>query len=139
MSNIVTDELLCRYMADSGSLTEDELAAVHCHLSANPSEFEMVHHITSAMTEADMEIDGAAFAHTQTLPYTDAQIAERQAERAARAMAMVDDILEPRTEQELIAHFGITSAEGNDRLKSHHFTLEDNKPTTAEQTITITQ
>lgn len=111
MSNIVTDNLLCQYIVDSGKLTESEVAAVREYLAANPSELEMVADISESMMECNMALDNNLFSHSTTCPFSDEEFAVRRAENKGRALELLDDILIPRTEQELLTHFGTDAKE----------------------------
>ena len=111
MSNIVTDNLLCQYIVDSSKLSESEVVAIREYLAANPAELEMVAEISESMMECDMTLDNSLFAHSSTLPYSDEELAARRAEGNVRALELLDDILTPRTEQELLTHFSTNNAE----------------------------
>ena len=55
MSSIVTDELLCKYIVDSGTLTPQQLEVVRSYLCTNADEADMVAGISMSLYEGDVE------------------------------------------------------------------------------------
>lgn len=94
-------------------MSESEVVAIREYLAANPAELEMVADISESMMECNMALDNSLFAHSSTLPYSDQELAARRAEGNIRALELLDDILTPRTEQELLTHLSANSREEN--------------------------
>lgn len=107
MSNIVTDNLLSQYIADSGKLNDKELEAVHNYLLRNPEDMDIVTSISAALDEVDMDEDLSNLNHPiAVVPYTDEELHQMSQQSQKHALELLDDILVERTEEELIAHFG---------------------------------
>lgn len=111
MSRIVTDDLLCKYIVDSGTLTAQELEVVRSYLSSHPDELEMVTNISASLYECDVEGNTDTLNHAcAIIPFSDQEMNSRRESGRQRALELLDEIMVERTEQELIAHFDNQSA-----------------------------
>lgn len=106
MSSIVTDELLCKYIVDSGTLTPQQLEVVRSYLCTNADEADMVAGISMSLYESDVEDNTDSLNHACAIvPFSDEEIEQRRESGRIRMLELLDDIMVERTEQELLAHF----------------------------------
>ena len=106
MSSIVTDELLCKYIVDSGTLTPQQLEVVRSYLCTNADEADMVAGISMSLYEGDVEDNTDSLNHACAIvPFSDEEIEQRRESGRIRMLELLDDIMVERTEQELLAHF----------------------------------
>ena len=106
MSSIVTDELLCKYIVDSGTLTPQQLEVVRSYLCSNADEADMVAGISMSLYESDVEDNTDSLNHACAIvPFSDEEIEQRRESGRIRMLELLDDIMVERTEQELLAHF----------------------------------
>jgi hypothetical protein len=106
MSSIVTDELLCKYIVDSGTLTSQQLEVVRSYLCTNADEADMVAGISMSLYESDVEDNTDSLNHACAIvPFSDEEIEQRRECGRIRMLELLDDIMVERTEQELLAHF----------------------------------
>ena len=106
MSSIVTDELLCKYIVDSGTLTPQQLEVVRSYLCTNADEADMVAGISMSLYESDVEDNTDSLNHACAIvPFSDEEIEQRRECGRIRMLELLDDIMVERTEQELLAHF----------------------------------
>ena len=106
MSSIVTDELLCQYIVDSGTLTAQQLEVVRSYLCSNADEADMVANISGALYESDVEDNTDVLNHACAIvPFSDEELEQRRESGRIRMLELLDDIMAERTEQELLAHF----------------------------------
>jgi hypothetical protein len=75
MSSIVTDELLCKYIVDSGTLTPQQLEVVRSYLCTNADEADMVAGISMSLYESDVEDNTDSLNHACAIvPFSDEEI-----------------------------------------------------------------
>ena len=106
MSSIVTDELLCKYIVDSGTRTPQQLEVVRSYLCTTADEADMVAGISMSLYEGDVEDNTDSLNHACAIvPFSDEEIEQRRESGRIRMLELLDDIMVERTEQELLAHF----------------------------------
>lgn len=107
MSDIaITDNLLSQYIADSASLTEEELAAVERYLEQSPEEDAIMQHILAAIDDEDSFAEFANISNVVEIT--------RCTSADARARELIVDIMEECSEEELFARFERECAEQRD-------------------------
>ena len=107
MSDIaITDNLLSQYIADSASLTEEEMAAVERYLEQSPKEDAIMQHILAAIDDEDSFAEFANISNVVEIT--------RCTSADARARELIDDIMEECSEEELFARFERECAEQRD-------------------------
>lgn len=104
MSDIaITDNLLSQYIADSATLSVEELAAVECYLTQRPEEIAILKNILDAMSDEDSLAEFNAVSNV-----CDIDLASFS---DGRARELIDDILQEYSEEELFARFERECAE----------------------------
>ena len=111
MSSIVTDELLCKYIVDSGTLTPQQLEVVRSYLCTNADEADMVAGISMSLYEGDVEDNTDSLNHACAIvPFSDEEIEQRRESGRIRMLELLDDIVAETALSEIVHADGLPIA-----------------------------